>query len=146
MMYKVNKGCFWAMVHLRIRLVFTEYAIKYVVFDWKLDVFESGHFSWIGVDQYPVLFPNYLKRPNIPLFLVLEVLNIKLAYRKSCLANLLLILDLTLGASFKVKGGFISFKGSKLTAYQIHRFGMFNQSLFMECRFLNWTKHINFKV
>ena len=36
----------------------SEYAIKYAVFDWKLDVFEIGHFGWIGVDQYPVLFPN----------------------------------------------------------------------------------------
>ena len=62
----------------------------------------------------------------------------KLAYRKYHLANLLASLNLTLGASFKVKVGFISFKGSKIT-------GMFNQSLFMECGFLNWTKHINFK-
>ena len=41
---------------------------------------------------------------------VLEVWNVKLAYRKSCLANLLVISDLTLGASFKVKGGCITFK------------------------------------
>ena len=61
-----------------------------------------------GVDQYQVLFPNYLKGPNIPLFLVLEVLNVKLVYRKSCLVNLLVILNLTLGAW--VKGGSINFK------------------------------------
>ena len=41
---------------------------------------------------------------------VLEVWNVKLAYRKSCVANLLVILDLTLGDSFKVKEGSITFK------------------------------------
>ena len=78
------------------------------------DVFESSHFGWIGVDQYPVLFPNYIKGPNIPfltrLLSVLAVWSVKLAYRKSCLANLLRILDLTLDDSFKVKGGSITFK------------------------------------
>ena len=41
------------------------------------------------------------------LLLVLEVRNAKVAYRNSCLVNLLMSLNLTLGASFKIKGGFI---------------------------------------
>ena len=108
-MYKVNKGCFWAMVHLRINL--HRICNKICSFRLKvIDVFKRGHFGWIGVDQYPVLFLNYLKGPNMPLLLVLEVWNVKLAYWKSCLANILVILDLTLGASFKVKGGSITVK------------------------------------
>lgn len=50
------------------------------------------------------------------------------AYRKLCLANLLVILNLTLGA-FKVKGGSIIFKESNLT-HQFLRFGMFNQPMY----------------
>ena len=84
--------------------------MKYAVFDWNLDIFQSGHFGWIGLDQYQVVFSNYLKGHNIPLLLVIEVSNVKLAYRKSCIANLLVILNLTLDASFKVKGGSITFK------------------------------------
>ena len=41
------------------------------------------------------------------LLLVLEVWNAKVAYRNSCLVNLLMSLNLTLGASFKIKGGSI---------------------------------------
>ena len=46
-------------------------------------------------------------------------------------------LNLSLGAFFKVKGRFIPFKWCKLIDYQFRRFGMLNQALFMECRFVN---------
>ena len=41
---------------------------------------------------------------------VLEVLNVILAYWKSCLVNLLVILNSTLGAFFLVKGGTVTFR------------------------------------
>ena len=52
----------------------------------------------------------HFKLDLTPLLSVLEVANVKLAYRKSCIADLMVILDLTLGASFKVKGESITFK------------------------------------
>ena len=40
-----------------------------------------------------------------PLLLVVEVLDVKTTSRKSCVPNLLLVSDLTLDPSFKVKYG-----------------------------------------
>ena len=102
--YQVNKGGFWVILHLRINLhrIFN----KICSFRLKFRCFWKRPFWLIEVDQYPVIFPNYLKGPNIPLLSVPEVWNVKLAYRKSWLANFLMILNLT----FKVKGGSITFK------------------------------------
>ena len=48
------------------------------------------------------------------LLLVLEVLSVKSTYRKSCPANLLMMMsNLTLDPSFKVKLGSTTFKGPK---------------------------------
>ena len=61
------------------------------------------------VDCYGNEFENLrlpnLKEPISPLLLVIEVLNVKTTYRKSYAPNLLLVSDLTLDPSFKVKCG-----------------------------------------
>ena len=44
-----------------------------------------------------------LKEPISRLLLVLEVWDVKTTYRKTCAGNLLMLSDLTLGPSFKVK-------------------------------------------
>ena len=43
--------------------------------------------------------------PKSPLLLVIEVLDVKTTYRKSCALNLLVGSDLTLDPSFKVECG-----------------------------------------
>ena len=48
---------------------------------------------------------GWLLWPISPLLLVINVLDVKTTYRKSCGLNLLLVSDLTLDHSFKVKCG-----------------------------------------
>ena len=69
--------------------------------------FWSSLFNLVGCygNEFENLrWPN-LKEPISPLLLVVEVLNAKTTYRKSCAPNLLLVSDLTLDPSFKVKCG-----------------------------------------
>ena len=54
------------------------------------------------------------KRPKTHLLLVLEVWDVLLTYRKSGTGNILMLLDLTLGRSSKLKRGTSIFKGKKL--------------------------------
>ena len=52
-----------------------------------------------------VVLHTYHGLPISPLLLVIEVLNVKTTYRKSCAPNLLVGSDLTLDPSFKVECG-----------------------------------------
>ena len=65
--------------------------------------------GWIFSGQKLFFLGQWINLDKTPLLLILEVWNVKPTHRKSWAGNLLMLLDLTLGSSFKVKQWFTGF-------------------------------------